>query len=64
VFDPFFTTKDHGTGFGLAIAHRIVGDNGGTLELDDRVERGARFVMRFPLAPSRPGAHRADDLDR
>ena len=49
VFDPFFTTKDHGTGFGLAIAHRIVGDNGGTLELDARVRSGARFVIRFPL---------------
>jgi two-component system sensor histidine kinase PilS (NtrC family) len=64
VFDPFFTTKDHGTGFGLAIAHRIVGDNGGTLELDDRVERGARFVLRFPLAASSSGADRAPDADR
>ena len=50
IFDPFFTTKEQGTGFGLAIAHRVTEDNGGRLELDDRYVDGARFVLRFPRA--------------
>jgi two-component system sensor histidine kinase PilS (NtrC family) len=54
IFDPFFTTKDHGTGFGLAIAHRVTEDNGGTLELDDSVKAGARFVLRFPAVRPPP----------
>lgn len=56
IFDPFFTTKDDGTGFGLAIAHRVVEDNGGTLALDERLEHGTRFVVRFPEANAAPSA--------
>jgi two-component system sensor histidine kinase PilS (NtrC family) len=50
IFDPFFTTKDHGTGLGLAMTHSIIEAHGGTLELDSKVDCGARFVIRLPLA--------------
>ncbi len=47
VFDPFFTTKDTGTGFGLAIVHRMVEENGGTIECESSPE-GTRFTLRLP----------------
>ncbi len=50
IFDPFFTTKEHGTGFGLAIVHRIVEDNGGTIRAESRPGAGATFTVKLPRA--------------
>ncbi len=47
VFDPFFTTKERGTGFGLAIVHRIVEDNGGKVKVSSTPGQGSTFVLRF-----------------
>lgn len=38
-----------GTGLGLAIAREIVEGHDGTLTIEDS-DRGARFVLRLPLA--------------
>ena len=57
VFDPFFTTKEAGTGFGLAIAHRVVEDNGGTIACRSVPGEGSTFTLRFP----RWSATRAED---
>lgn len=48
VFDPFFTTKESGTGFGLAIVHRMVEDNAGTISCASS-DHGASFMIRFDL---------------
>jgi two-component system sensor histidine kinase PilS (NtrC family) len=48
IFDPFFTTKEAGTGFGLAIAHRVVEDNGGTIACRSTLGEGSTFTLRFP----------------
>ncbi len=51
VFDSFFTTKDvgHGTGLGLATAHRIVVDrHEGTLTVESEPGRTA-FIVRLPI---------------
>jgi two-component system sensor histidine kinase PilS (NtrC family) len=50
IFDPFFTTKEHGTGFGLAIVHRIVHDNGGTIRVRSTPGVGSTFTIVFPRA--------------
>jgi signal transduction histidine kinase len=48
-FDLFFTTKEpgHGTGLGLATAHKILTDHGGRIELRSRGAEGldVEFVL-------------------
>jgi signal transduction histidine kinase len=53
IFDPFFTTKEHGTGFGLAIVHRVVLDNGGVIRVASEVGRGTTFTLVFARATER-----------
>lgn len=48
VFEPYFTTKSTGTGLGLAIVHRIVGDHGGTVDVEDGIDGGVAFVVTLP----------------
>ncbi|HEV2862968.1 MAG TPA: ATP-binding protein [Pyrinomonadaceae bacterium] len=49
VFIPFFTTKSKGHGVGLALAHRVVTDHGGTLDASNSRAGGAVFRLRLPL---------------
>jgi signal transduction histidine kinase len=48
VFIPFFTTKSKGHGVGLALAHRVATDHGGTLSASNSREGGAVFTLRLP----------------
>lgn len=48
IFIPFFTTKSHGHGVGLALAHRVVTEHGGTLTASNAPGGGARFTIRMP----------------
>ena len=34
LFDPFVTTKPSGTGLGLALVAKIIGDHGGIIECE------------------------------
>jgi len=52
LFDPFFTTKEpgKGTGLGLSICARLVDGMGGRIDVSNRPDGGARFVIRLPSA--------------
>ncbi len=50
VFIPFFTTKTKGHGVGLALAHRVVTEHGGTLTASNATTGGAAFSIRLPVA--------------
>lgn len=50
IFIPFFTTKAGGHGIGLALAHRVVTEHGGSLTASNAPAGGAIFSIRIPSA--------------
>jgi signal transduction histidine kinase len=48
IFDPFFTTKEKGLGLGMAIAHRIVEDHNGAIDVKSDIGQGTRFSIALP----------------
>ena len=49
LFDPFVTTKPSGSGLGLALVAKIIGDHGGVIDCDSRPGR-TRFRILLPVA--------------
>jgi signal transduction histidine kinase len=49
IWDPFFTTKEMGTGLGLGIIKNIIESHGGTLNIDNRPEKGVQLSIALPV---------------
>lgn len=49
IFDPFFTTKADGTGLGLAVAHGVIHEHGGVLQVESALHKGCTFHILLPF---------------
>ncbi len=49
LFDPFVTTKANGSGLGLALVAKIIGDHGGVIECESQPRR-TLFRVLMPMA--------------
>jgi two-component system nitrogen regulation sensor histidine kinase GlnL len=50
LFEPFVTSKPAGSGLGLALVAKSVGDHGGLIEVDSRAGR-TEFRLHLPMLP-------------
>jgi signal transduction histidine kinase len=67
IFEPFERGREvaashvHGSGLGLAVARRLVEEQGGSLELLETQGKGASFCIRFPIASTAPSQEASRD---
>jgi signal transduction histidine kinase len=53
LFQPYFTTKQHGTGLGLFVTRKLVGEHGGSVSFESSPGCGTAFRVVLPAAPPR-----------
>jgi two-component system, NtrC family, nitrogen regulation sensor histidine kinase GlnL len=63
LFDPFVTSKSSGTGLGLALVAKAIGDHGGIIEFESHPRR-TLFRVLMPLAASRGAGSTKGNLER
>jgi two-component system, OmpR family, sensor kinase len=62
IFEPFYRTdrsrarSTGGVGLGLALARRIASAHQGSITVESQPEKGSRFLVTIPSAPSAPPA--------
>lgn len=61
LFEPFITTKTNGSGLGLALVAKIIGDHGGVIECDSRPGKTVfRILLPAFSDPDTPSTDRTD----
>ena len=55
MFDPFITTKTNGSGLGLALVAKIVGDHGGTIECESQPGKTTFRILMPAFSDSEKG---------
>ena len=64
LFDPFVTSKTDGTGLGLALVAKVIGDHSGIVEFETS-EQGTEFRLRLPMHTDDPtDSQRSDKIAR
>jgi len=53
LFDPFFSTREGGIGLGLSIAHRIIDQHHGKIEVESAPGKGTLFTIWLPIHKER-----------
>ena len=61
LFDPFFSAREGGIGLGLSIAHRIIDQHHGRIEVESTPGKGTFFMIWLPLDQRKENA---DHIDR
>ena len=60
LFDAFVSNKTNGSGLGLALVAKIVGDHGGVIDCDSRPGR-TRFRILLPVASDQTKPLKAEE---
>ena len=64
LFDPFVTSKTDGTGLGLALVAKVIGDHSSIVEFETS-EQGTEFRLRLPMHTGDPtDSQRSDKIAR
>jgi len=58
IFNPFFSTKRDGVGLGLSLAHQIIGQHNGSIDVQSEVGQGTTVTVRLPI-----NTHRSNPKD-
>jgi PAS domain S-box-containing protein len=55
MFTLFFSSKGSaGTGLGLFIANHVIGQHGGTIQVESEINKGSKFIIRIPRTGASP----------
>jgi signal transduction histidine kinase/putative methionine-R-sulfoxide reductase with GAF domain len=60
LFDPFFSTKEGGVGLGLSIAHRIIDQHRGKIQMESTPGKGTLFTLWLPISQEVNDGNRSD----
>jgi two-component system nitrogen regulation sensor histidine kinase GlnL len=63
LFEPFVTTRAKGTGLGLALVAKLIGDHGGTIEFESETGRTIFHVL-LPMAGAQPAPDVESEMNR